>query len=396
MKIVTLILLIAAALPAAAQTTATDPRWAPWVGCWKTASGAAQVCVAPSAPNAVSLTTTVEGQPELTQTLVADGAEHPMTDPDCSGAQRTEWSRDGRRLYAHAELTCKDQKPRTVSGLSMIEPSGAWLDVQSVKVDGRETTRVRRYRFASADDSSPARVGVPLTLDAIKEASRKVSPQVVEAALTETHTQFDLSSRTLIELADSGVPSGLIDVMIALSYPKHFVVERTNASAGPLFPLGFDEPFPYGFVSGWPLWSDPFGSYASGFYYPAYYYSPFAYGYRGLYYGYGYPYGGALDTGGNGGSGGSIQPSGTGRVVNGVGYTRVRPRDGGTAQPTAGIPGTASASSDGSRRPATVSSQGYSSGSSTSSSAPSSGGSSSSGSSGSSSSDSGGRTAVPR
>jgi len=72
--------------------------------------------------------------------------------------------------------------------------------------------------------------GAPLTLDAIKDATHKVSPAVLEAALVETHTTFRLSSREVIDLDDAGVPDRLIDVLIALSYPKKFVVERASAT----------------------------------------------------------------------------------------------------------------------------------------------------------------------
>src|SRR4029077_2328175 len=129
--------------------------------------------------------TTVLGQPALEETIVADGVDHPVAEAECRGTQRAEWSRDGQRLFAHAELTCKDQKPRTVSGLSMIAPNGRWLDIQNVKADGQNTIRVRRYRHISGSEAD-ARLPVPLTLEAIKEATKKLDPQVVDAALVET------------------------------------------------------------------------------------------------------------------------------------------------------------------------------------------------------------------
>jgi hypothetical protein len=344
----------------AAPASAQDARWSPWVGCWDPAASTqgAHVCVERAGDNAVTLRTTVAGQRVLEQTIVADGVDHPVSDAECRGMQRAEWSADGQRLFAHAELKCTNEQPRTVSGLALLTPDGTWLDIQAVRADGRDSTRVRRYRRVAEEGATFARpAGTPLTIAAISEASRKVSPAALEAAVVETHTTLDLSSRRVIELADAGVPERLIDVMIALSYPKKFVVERTSPTSGLLAP---------------PLYLD-----SDPFYYASYYYSPFAYGYGGYY--YPYAFSPAYVTVGSGGSGStSPQASGAGRVIDGVGYTRVT-----TRQPTPAQTGNASSggntttgsTSSSSGSGGTVSTQGYSGGSS--------GGD-------------GGRTAVPR
>src|SRR4030095_14414455 len=170
------------------------------------------------------------------------------------------------------------------------------------------------------------------TLDDVKEASAKVSPRALEAALVETRASFNLSSKRLLELQAAGVPASVVDLMVALSYPDRFVVERTASVDRARAPI-IDDPFMLGWAFGYPIWSDVYGLYSPlyGAFSP-YYYSPFAYpyyrGYNPYYYGY---YGGydAVDPGGGGGGGGVIpdQPSGRGRVVDGQGYTRVRPRD---------------------------------------------------------------------
>src|SRR5581483_519511 len=67
----------------------------------------------------------------------------------------------------------------------------------------------------------------PYTLDDVKEGIASVSPRVVEAALVETKAGFRLSSRQLIELADARVPADVIDLIVALSYPERFIVERS-------------------------------------------------------------------------------------------------------------------------------------------------------------------------
>jgi hypothetical protein len=359
------------------QPDTVDSRWSPWIGCWQPVEANesdARVCVSTAGEHGVTFATTVDGQTVLEETLVADGMEREVTDAECRGTQSAEWSLDGRRLFARADLICGGREPRRISGLAMIAPDGTWLDVQSSRVDSRENLRVRRYRRVADGVASFVPGGRSFTLDAVKEANRKVSAQVLEAALAETHSQFDLNSRNVIGLADAGVPERVIDLMIALSYPQQFIVERTTPSvAPPLLAPAF-------------LAADPFD-------YRAYYYSPFAYMYSGFYYPYAFGASYPLVE-----SGGSAPPrqSGSGQAIDGVGYTRVRQREpeprATTALSGAGTSSTSSgAGSSSSGGGGSVSSSGYSAG-----------GSSGSGSAGSGSSGGGasggdsGRTAVPR
>jgi hypothetical protein len=247
----------------------------------------------------------------------------------------------------------------------MLGPDARWTDVQSVDIGGRESFRVRQYRRADDTRVVPGIAATALTLDDVKEASTKVSPRALEAALVETRASFNLSSKRLLELQNAGVPASVVDLMVALSYPDRFVIERTASVDRARAPI-IDDPFMLGWAFGFPMWSDVYGFYSPlyGPYSP-YYYSPFAYpyyrGYNPYYYGGGY-YGGGyyVDTGGGGGGGGNLpdRPSGLGRVVDGQGYTRVRaresdpvtPRSGGgsTASSTGGSGGGGAASSSGS------------------------------------------------
>jgi len=384
-----------------------DARWAPWLGCWQLIdenqrdagfnpgeglgapsarrSQSVSVCVTrASEPAGITLQTLASNQPALEQTILADGAVHPVNDADCRGTQRAEWSRAGVRLFSSAEVVCGDQQPRTISGLDLIAGSGVWVDVQVVGIPGRETVRVRRYRRAPDQRSAPVafQFGTPLTLDDVKEASAKVSPRAVEAALVATSARFDLNRRRLVDLADAHVPGTVIDLMIALSYPRRFVVERAGGGGGTgsfFDPGGFGSPFsaaypysPYFYGSLFDFY-DPYG---------AYFYTPFSYSYpgRGLLDYYVPGVGGVIATGG------VVMPADNGgRAINGVGYVRVRPREA-TIDNTAGSTrqGVNSEGSDSSSRGSSDSGAG------------SSGGVTSGGfSSGSSSSDTG-RTAQPR
>ena len=328
------------ALPAVAQTTASP--WDPWFGCWEmtvdsvrdaaavpAGDGPApgplragsdrrterpRVCVTP-ADGGARFVTTVTGQTAVDYTTVADGRDRQLTEGDCRGTQRAEWSADGMRLYSRAELTCgSDAGPRRISGVSFFSPTGTWLDIQSIQVAARESVRVRRYYRAPDQPAVPRAVlsASALTLDDVKEASGKVAARALEAALVEANATFNLTSRRLLELDDAGVPDSVIDLMVALTYPDRFVVERRASGGGA--PFGGD-PYMLGWAFGYPVGYDDF-------FYSPYYYMPFGYSPYALR-GYDTPYA----VGGIGVSPAEPQPSGAGRVVDGQGYTRVRTRD---------------------------------------------------------------------
>jgi hypothetical protein len=405
-------------LPAMARAQQpADQRWAPWIGCWElvlenardaatrpspsrralpsTSPSRPQICIEPSGVG-VTLTTRVAGQQAIQQTIVADGLEHPITDAECRGIQRAEWSGDSRKIYSRADLTCSNDKGnRRVSGFSILGSNGTWTDIQAIDVSGQQTVRVRSYRRASevGQIGTGLRHATPLTLDDVKDASGKVSPRALEAALVETGSSYDLSGKDLLALQDADVPASVTDLIVALSYPDRFVVERqARADVAPATPF-IDEPFFLGWAFGYPMWSDLYGFYSPlyGPYAP-YFYSPF-YAYLPWYYPPYYGGGGGviiIDPD-NGSGGGGQQPSGGGRAVDGRGYTRVRPREADPAptpiNASRGSMGSSSgASSSSSGGGATVSSQGFSSGGS-------SGGGGTSGGGGDSG---GGRTAQPR
>jgi hypothetical protein len=385
-----------ALVPAAASAqNSSNSRWSTWLGCWelvvdrsdddaerfepepgepslKPGAPLPQVCVRPS-PGGATFTTEIPKEPTLEQTIIADGAEHPIVQKDCRGTQRSEWSRNGLMLFTRATLTCSEgAETRRVSGLSRVGP-GSWVDIQSVDVDGQETIRVRRYRRAS--DSATTRRARPLSIEEVKEASSKVSSGVLEATLVETYSTFWLSGKLLRTLQQDGVPPNVTDLMIALSYPDRFDVGR-RATDSPLPTTTVeDDHAAAGGVAGPPPWY-AYSAYAG--YYP-YFYSPYYYPYD-----YYYPpyYGSSVIVIENDG------PRGTGaaRAVDGRGYTRIRPRDGGggprpeprgtfagspvssggsSASSSSGSSSSGSSSSGSSAAPSggsTVSSQGHSSG----------------------------------
>ncbi len=362
----------------AAPDASVDARWLPWIGCWRPASQAAadggvHICVVPSGATGAKIMTIAGDRAVLEETILPDAADHRVDDAACRGSKRSEWSADGQRLYSSAALTCDQQPARQVSGLTTLTADGEWIDVQVVRSGDRENVRVRRYRrsrdeppdrsLISADlaaRASKSAHGIRLTITQVIEASSKVAPGAIEALVFETKSQFPIDSRQLIAMDDAGVDPSVIDVMVALSFPKKFEVKR-SAGASSLGGVGWSD-FGWGGLGlsaeyAWPWYSNPYYSYAS--------LSPFGYSYWQLGSGY-YDPGGSVIVG----DGTNTRPEGHGRVVNGSGYTQVLRAPDASAQSTERLrPGGSSSADSGSGSGSSsggtsgVSSGGYSSGS---------------------------------
>ena len=141
--------------PLVSHAQATDPKWNAWLGCWELvvenardastrpnparrtlspngADSRAQICVEPSG-NGATLTTRVANQTAIQQTIVADGAERPITDAECRGTQRAEWSADGRKLFSRAGCPCR-----------------FWVPMERGRISRRSTSAdSKQYAFAA-------------------------------------------------------------------------------------------------------------------------------------------------------------------------------------------------------------------------------------------------------
>lgn len=432
------VLALLSSAPALAQDSPAgfDSRWTPYLGCWTivqnqrghaaTVPPDTLVCVRPSGRYGVAITTSVDGKNVLEQTIVADGSAQPISQGDCQGTQTSDWSRDGERLFTRVELECANRPKRAVSGVTLLA-DGHWVDAQATIIDGNADVRLRRYRRSSNQQTAaPVMTGAPLSVEDIIEASAKVQSEALEAALDEVNARFTLNSRVLKQLADNGVSPNVIDLMVAQTYPERFEVERsyypTPSSASSSYgtsygtSIGNTSVYMGSTMYPYPMY-DPFYSsyyYYSPFAYPYYwgpgysyrygYASPFYRNYYNNYNYYGFGGGGyygspSRPSGGNAQPGSPDSRGGDGVVVNGRGYTRVRPA--GSSNTGTGEGSTPSSRSSGSTRGVrTASESGSSSSSSSPSSSSSSSGSSSGGgySSGGGGGDSGGggRTAQPR
>lgn len=394
---------------AAGAAGQVDARWRPWLGCWQLweeqldPSAADEVsetadlldrtlvCVRPETEaGGVNLTAEAGDRVLVDRALVADGVRRDVTETDCTGWERSEWSADGRRLFTRAELQCSDQPARRVTGVSLMASAATWADIQVIEVGGRQLVEVRRYaplRPAEQDarlgtdaigidwtDVNEARRNAAARLDlpAVIDASERTSARAVEALLVETEPTLPLDADALVALDDAGISGGVIDLLVALAYPDRFVVERRDrggswSSGGWRGFSGFHDPIWYN--SYYPYYVTPLGYH----FWSRGYYDPYLYG------GFATPFVVLAD-----GVGGVDEPSG--RAVPDVGFTRVSQR-GWSGGGSGAIPGgftSGGGSSSGGSSGGTVSRGGFSSGGS------SGGGGGSRGGSG------GGRTAVPR
>jgi len=399
-------ILVAAAVAARAQTPQPDLRWEPWYGCWMAVVGTAPsptgktptVCVIP-AGRGVDVLTVVDTSVVARDHIEANPERHPVSRSTCTGWETAVWSSQSDRLYRRSEYTCPGDVKRDASEVFAMTPEWEWLDVQGLSARGNMGVRTLRYRSAvvpavteivqalasEASEASLARgmAATPLTTADVIEASRAVDPAVVEAWLAQDGEGFPLTGKQLLALADSGVPGNVIDVMVAMTYPKVFTVAAPSTRGGfngaeasvrpptadtmyayrhPYYGYGLNgAPYPWGGEPwGWDYYS-PWSWSLYGYYSP-FFYSP--YGTFSPYYYGGYGYGGWYYGGGTiivVSGGGSANPPQHGQIVNGHGYRR----DSGGTSPTQPSTSQSAGSSSGAARAAP---SGRSSGSSSSSS----------------------------
>jgi hypothetical protein len=399
-SIVTALLVTVPAQSAVAQGAPVDPRWQAWLGCWEAAdasgvriigsTSAPIVCAIPAAgASAVDLVTVVSGKIVDRMLVEANGQRRTTTKDGCTGWESAAWSKSASRVYLHSEYSCPGGVTRNSNGLLALSPRGEWLDVQSVASGTNKGVRVVRMNQATDLTNVPAevttalqgrslsanaaRVAASATLTAadLIDATTNVDAPVVEAWLVERDQGFALDAKMLTSLADAGLPESVIDVMVALTYPKVFALnpatrtgefrpaEPSGASynrSRSLAVLGYD-PMGYpmfGYGSYYSRCSSPYygyysygySSYLSGCGYNGYGYSGYGYGYGGYGYGFGFGYGGwypgsvpvvVVVRGEDNGSAGA-RP----RVVKGRGYTAGS--SGSSGSPSSGSSGSSSSS----------------------------------------------------
>ncbi len=339
--LMTLVLLATVAGRGTAFAQATDGRWLAWMGCWQpVAEGAtgdaadALLCFQPLAGDVgVEMVSVENGEISTRQTVRADGRRHDTSSDGCAGWDRADFSARPARVFLSSEYTCDGDVVRTSTGLLAMVSTEEWVEVKVVTVDGERMTWVTRYHLATQSDAEAAGFGeiaadqsmavhsarvsaaASPSVDDVIEASGYVDEEGVTAWIAERDVPLEIDADKLVRMADAGVSEDVIDMVIAVSYPSRFAVDRESERRSP----GYGPR--YGPFGGWGYYQ-PF--YGSLFFSPFGFYSRYGYGfgYRGLGYG-GYGYGGY-------GYGGYYLPvviqggrsESGGRVIKGQGYRR--------------------------------------------------------------------------
>lgn len=250
-----IVVLVLAGLALAAPTEAqTDTRWTPYLGCWQPAGGSSDggvLCFRPMDGDVgVEMVTVADGEIVMTEIFRADGTPQSIEREGCTGSETAEFSSDSRRIYTRSLYTCAGDVSRGASGIMSIVSPTEWLDVRSVGVEGERMAWVQFYESADplkvqeigladitadlglAIRSSRMAASAPIDVEDILEATEHVDDKTVEAWIAERGDRFTLAASDLIALDDAGLSAQIIDVMVAVSNPRHFQVGGQTEIAG--------------------------------------------------------------------------------------------------------------------------------------------------------------------
>lgn len=243
--------LLSAALASAATAAPPADAWLAFVGCWQADGDTSErsLCIVPDGDGVRSIILNA-GRIESESRIIANGQPRTITQEGCTGTETARWSADRQRVFINADLNCGNGVNRKVSGIFAVLGGNKWASVQSITTAGNTNMHTVRYVEATPAnlpediargfrDNRLARETVryaaasPLDLADVKDAVANVETKTVEGWLTTVNQEFDLTGRDLIELAEAGVPGSVIDVLVAVSNPRHFAVREERADNEP-------------------------------------------------------------------------------------------------------------------------------------------------------------------
>jgi len=226
-----------------------DTRLLPWIGSWRLVSDKVNsseselekdflLTISPgSNENTITMKGYRDDTPLAEEVIIVDGLRHQLIDDKCTGWYEYSWSENGKRLLFNSESICPGDPPRLISGMSIFDDNGYWLDIQLLRNGVEKATNIRKYRNVDNDSvtlsainanrisSSRSAVSKDFSINEIIKLSSKVESEVLEAALLETGKSFPINSKKLRHIADSEVPARVVNLMVALSFPEKFDVQ---------------------------------------------------------------------------------------------------------------------------------------------------------------------------
>ncbi len=224
-------------------------RWQAFFGCWtSTDPGVANsvLCFTPDGAG-VEVSTVVDGEPASTESVLADGQERMVEIEGCTGFRSVEFSLDGRRVFTRSRVACADET-RSNSGVMAFVAPDRWVDVRSIEIGGEPVTWMQEYRpvdpewFYEHGIQDPSvldrqtvlamrlRASQPIGNVDVEEAASHIATGAVEMWVAVQPSAFTLDASEIVRLADSGMPTSLIDLMVAVSYPDRFAVSLDGAA----------------------------------------------------------------------------------------------------------------------------------------------------------------------
>ena len=281
-----------------AQERNTRIAWQPFLGCWQP-DGADEeqgvLCFVADGAH-VEMVTVAGGEITHREPFTADGQLRRIEQDGCTGEESARFSDDYQRIYTTSSVGCAGEPARSGTGIIFMPAGDEWVDVRAMGTGGEEAAAWAQWyvrtgerelnalgiesgRFTAplAARAMAGSARAPITIEDVIDAARNVDEKAVEAWVAEVGQEFaSLDVDDLVRLDDAGVSGDLIDVIVAVSFPERFALNRQGPSAAPDRYFGTR-----------PIWTDPYysswGSRYGG------YYSGWGYGYGSYYNPYHYP-----------------------------------------------------------------------------------------------------------
>ncbi|MDR0310911.1 MAG: hypothetical protein LBJ21_04940 [Acidobacteriota bacterium] len=318
---------------------AADAAILPWLGIWtavdeSTVPGTTSLEIRPAADGKGLNITTKDAEQPVGENIIPDGIPRPVESSACTGTSTYQWEKQTGIILGKSEMVCQGEA-YNIFTLKMMTSADLMADILFVKTPGQNRLAVRRFAFErtlppdgenfSARDSLVLRTALaaPWDTDKIISLSKTVETVVLEAALLEKNLQVQLDSKSLRKMKSSGTPDSIIDILVALSAPDKFRIEKNDRIAVEAASPAAQNNETYTYVY---RMEPPYYGYYYPWHYYWSYYSPFWWGYPI----YTYPVvvgGGSGGSGGGGTTGGGSSGYSEGRLSSGSGYVQITPRD---------------------------------------------------------------------
>ena len=218
------------------QSSATDTRWYPWLGCWQAegdaGAAARYTCVVPtSKPTAVDVVGLVGSSVVSRSRIDVNDRSHPIEQAGCQGDETASWSDTRHRVYLRSNYTCGGVDG-TSTRIFAIAPGGDWLEVETVRSGGGSVDHVTRRHDAGVPAGAPAEVtralaghqlaastaraaaAAPITAADVIEAVHSVDAGTVRSWLVASNAHAQITGAEAQAMMHADVPTSVMQAMM--------------------------------------------------------------------------------------------------------------------------------------------------------------------------------------